>query len=137
MHRPSHRRVGCVLIADAQTVEGLALLACKADKVGARVLAELSWRDLVPAISLPDPSIRGEREVARFPIAPGAPAPRWRIAATAHVTPRPTGTRLSPSRSVDMGAGLSSVQRCSPPGAVVLAVVRGAGGGRCGEGTSG
>jgi transposase len=66
MHRPSHRRVGCVLIADAQTVEGLALLACKADKVGARVLAELSWRDLVPAISLPDASIRGGREFARF-----------------------------------------------------------------------
>jgi transposase len=30
------------------------------------VLAELSWRDLVPAIWLPDPSIRRERELARF-----------------------------------------------------------------------
>jgi hypothetical protein len=32
----------------------------------ARVLAELSWRDLVPAIWLPDPTIRRERELARF-----------------------------------------------------------------------
>jgi hypothetical protein len=29
------------------------------------VFAELSWRDLVPAIWLPDPSIRRERELAR------------------------------------------------------------------------
>jgi transposase len=55
-----------VLIADAQKVKGLAPLACKTDKIDARVLAELSWRDLVPAIWLPDPSIRRERELARF-----------------------------------------------------------------------
>jgi transposase len=30
------------------------------------VLAELSWRDLVPAIWLPDPSLRRERELARY-----------------------------------------------------------------------
>jgi transposase len=30
------------------------------------VLAELSWRDLVPAIWLPDPTVRRERELARF-----------------------------------------------------------------------
>jgi hypothetical protein len=41
-------------------------LACKTDKIDARVLAELSWRDLVPAIWLPDPSIRRERELARY-----------------------------------------------------------------------
>jgi transposase len=36
-------------------------------KIDARVLAELSWRDLVPAaIWLPDPTIRRERELARF-----------------------------------------------------------------------
>jgi transposase len=34
-----------VLIADAQKVKGLAPLACKTDKIDARVLAELSWRD--------------------------------------------------------------------------------------------
>jgi transposase len=34
-----------VLIADAQKVKGLAPLACKTEKIDARVLAELSWRD--------------------------------------------------------------------------------------------
>jgi transposase len=47
-----------VLVADAQKVKGLAPLACKTDRIDARVLAELSWRDLVPAIWLPDPSLR-------------------------------------------------------------------------------
>ncbi len=55
-----------VLVADAQKVKGLAPLACKTDKIDARVLAELSWRNLVPAIWLPDPSIRRERELARY-----------------------------------------------------------------------
>ena len=55
-----------VLIADAQKVKGLAPLACKTDKIDARVLAVLSQRDLVPAIWLPDPSIRRERELARY-----------------------------------------------------------------------
>jgi transposase len=55
-----------VLVADAQKVKGLAPLACKTDKIDARVLAELSWRDLVPAIWLPDPCIRRERELARY-----------------------------------------------------------------------
>jgi transposase len=44
-----------VLIADAQKVKGLAPLACKSDRIDARVLAGLSWRDLVPEIWLPDP----------------------------------------------------------------------------------
>jgi transposase len=55
-----------VLIADAQRVKGLAPLACKTDKVDARVLAELSWRDLVPAIWLPTPGVRAERERSRW-----------------------------------------------------------------------
>jgi hypothetical protein len=55
-----------VLIADAQKVKGLAPLACKTDKIDAKVLAVLSQRDLVPAIWLPDPTIRRERELARF-----------------------------------------------------------------------
>jgi transposase len=45
-----------VLVADAQRVKGLAPLA----------LAELSFRDLVPAIWLPDPQVHRERELARF-----------------------------------------------------------------------
>jgi transposase len=55
-----------VLIADATKVKGLAPLACKTDKIDARVLATLSARELVPEIWLPDPSIRRERELARF-----------------------------------------------------------------------
>ncbi len=55
-----------VLVADAQKVKGLAPLACQTDRIDARVLAVLSRRDLVPAIWLPDPSVRRERELARF-----------------------------------------------------------------------
>jgi transposase len=55
-----------VLIADAQRVKGLAPLACKTDKIDARVLAELSLRDLVPAIWLPTPELRRERAVSRY-----------------------------------------------------------------------
>jgi transposase len=55
-----------VEIADAQKVKGLAPLACKTDRIDSRVLASLSHRDLVPAIWLPDPSVREERELARF-----------------------------------------------------------------------
>jgi transposase len=55
-----------VEIADAQKVKGLAPLACKTDKIDSQVLALLSQRELVPAIWLPDPRIREERELARF-----------------------------------------------------------------------
>ena len=72
-----------VLIADAAKVKGLAPLACKTDKIDARVLAVLSHRDLVPEIWLPDRRVRREREQARFSDAPGqapldaqAPHPR-------------------------------------------------------------
>jgi transposase len=55
-----------VEIADAQKVKGLAPLACKTDRIDSLVLATLSHRDLVPAIWLPDPEVRSERELARF-----------------------------------------------------------------------
>ena len=55
-----------VLVADAQRVKGLAPLAWKTDKIDARVLAELSVRDLVPAIWLPTVELRREREISRF-----------------------------------------------------------------------
>ena len=55
-----------VEIADAQKVKGLAPLACKTDRIDAWVLAELVRRDLVPAIWLPTPEVRAERERARF-----------------------------------------------------------------------
>jgi transposase len=59
-----------VEIADAHKVKGLAPLACKADRIDSQVLATLSQRDLVPAIWLPDPEVRSERELARFRLHP-------------------------------------------------------------------
>src|SRR3954466_8522774 len=55
-----------VEVADAVKVKGLAPLAAKTDRIDAWVLAELSRRDLVPAIWLPDPAVRAERERARW-----------------------------------------------------------------------
>jgi transposase len=55
-----------VEIADAQKAKGLAPLACKTDRIDAWVLAELARRDLVPAIWLPTPAVRAERERARW-----------------------------------------------------------------------
>jgi hypothetical protein len=55
-----------VEMADAQKVKGLAPLACKTDRIDTWVLAELARRDLVPAIWLPDPRVRAERERARW-----------------------------------------------------------------------
>jgi transposase len=53
-------------VADAIKVKGLAPLACKTDRIDAWVLAELSRRELVPAIWLPDFTQRAERERARW-----------------------------------------------------------------------
>jgi len=55
-----------VEVADAQKVKGLAPLACKTDKIDAWVLAELSRRELVPAVWLPGFEQRAERERARW-----------------------------------------------------------------------
>ena len=55
-----------VEVADAQKVKGLAPLACKTDRIDAWVLAELSRRELVPAIWLPGFAQRAERERARW-----------------------------------------------------------------------
>src|SRR3954451_25199420 len=55
-----------VHIADAVKVKGLAPLAAKTDRIDAWVLAELSRRELVPAIWLPTPGVRAERERARW-----------------------------------------------------------------------
>jgi transposase len=66
VHDTLERQGWEVEIADAQKVKGLAPLACKTDKIDSMVLAVLSQRDLVPAIWLPDPHIREERELARF-----------------------------------------------------------------------
>ena len=55
-----------VAIADALRARGLAPLVAKTDRIDAWVLAELARRELVPAIWLPDPEVRAERERARF-----------------------------------------------------------------------
>jgi len=55
-----------VEVADAQRVKALAPLTAKTDQIDARVLAELSVRDLIPAIWLPPPQTRGMRELGRF-----------------------------------------------------------------------
>src|SRR5216683_3245649 len=55
-----------VRIADAFKVKGLAPLACKTDRIDSWVLAELGRLSLVPEIWLPDPTVRAERERARF-----------------------------------------------------------------------
>lgn len=55
-----------VRIADAVKSRGLAPLACKTDRIDCWVLAELARRELIPEIWLPDPSVRAERERARF-----------------------------------------------------------------------
>ncbi|MEA3510232.1 MAG: IS110 family transposase [Actinomycetota bacterium] len=57
-----------VEIADAAKVKGFAPVTAKTDRIDAAVLADLSRRDLIPAIWLPDPQTRSVRELVRFRI---------------------------------------------------------------------
>src|SRR5215212_223864 len=66
VHDQLELRGWTVEIADAVKVKGFAPLAVKTDKIDAWVLAELSRRHLVPAIWLPTPGVRGERERVRW-----------------------------------------------------------------------
>jgi transposase len=52
-------------IADARKVKAIAPLACKTDRVDARVLAELARRDLVPSVWVPTLDDRAIRERLR------------------------------------------------------------------------
>jgi transposase len=54
-----------IQIANARKVKGVAPLACKTDRVDARVLAELARRDLVPALWVPSLDERAVRELLR------------------------------------------------------------------------
>ncbi len=54
-----------VQVAHARKVRDIAPLACKTDKVDARVLAELRRRDLVPELWVPPPEDRALRERLR------------------------------------------------------------------------
>jgi transposase len=82
-----------VLIADATKVKGLAPLACKTDKIDARVLATLPARDLVPEIWLPDPAVRREAGARRCAIGDRAALHLWKgssdpLTARMHAAPR-------------------------------------------------
>jgi transposase len=66
VHDELERQGWEVEIADAARVKGLAPLACKTDRIDAWVLAELSRRELVPAIWLPSPEVAAQRERVRF-----------------------------------------------------------------------
>jgi hypothetical protein len=90
-----------VEIADAQKVKGLAPLACKTDKIDSWVLAELSRRDLVPAIWLPTPAVRAERERAR-----------WRLHLVRHRTA--LKNRIHPARVRPSVPGVRSVRHRRP-----------------------
>ncbi len=54
-----------VQVAHARKVRDVAPLACKTDKVDARVLAELRRRDLIPELWVPSPEDRALRELLR------------------------------------------------------------------------
>ena len=105
-----------VSIADAQRVKGLAPLACKTDKIDAQVLAVLSHRDLVPAIWLPDPRVREERELARFRLhlVKHKSALKCRIHSTLINFGPPA---RSPTCSAPRATGFSRVCACPSPGA--------------------
>ena len=110
-----------VLIADATKVKGLAPLACKTDKIDARVLATLSARDLVPEIWLPDPTHPPRARAGALPAAPGPPshdaeephprrADRLRPAVPGLRSVRPRRPRAArpPRRSPTRGAATST-----------------------------
>jgi hypothetical protein len=65
VHDPLEEHGWEVLIADATKVKGPVPVACKTDRIDARVPATLSARELVSEIWLADPGVRRERELAR------------------------------------------------------------------------
>ena len=54
-----------IRLADARKVKAIAPLACKTDRVDARVLADLARRDLIPDVWVPDLDERANRERLR------------------------------------------------------------------------
>jgi transposase len=71
-----------VQIAHARKVRDVAPLACKTDKVDARVLAELCRRDLVPELWVPPLE---DRRAARAPAPTDAPRPDARLGDEPHL----------------------------------------------------
>jgi hypothetical protein len=72
-----------VEVADARKVKNVAPLACKTDKVDARVLAELCRRELVPALWIPSLEERALRERLKRRLHLSASGPRPRTASLA------------------------------------------------------
>ena len=54
-----------IRLADARKVKAIAPLACKTDRVDARVLADLARRDLIPEVWVPSTDERANRERLR------------------------------------------------------------------------
>src|SRR5215217_6865635 len=94
-----------VEVADARKVKNVAPLACKTDKVDARVLAELCRRELVPALWIPSLEERARR-TGSAPCAGGREGPtavsRFMVGAAA--VPGGWPARGHTARSVDARA---------------------------------
>jgi hypothetical protein len=120
VHDTLEREGWDVEIGDAQKVKGLAPLACKTDKIDSKVLATLSHRDLVPAIWLPDPRVREERELARFRLhlVLGATGRRLHSARRAGASvPQADSTSAlsSPTSALVTAIGSAAIARCCAP----------------------
>lgn len=104
-------------IANARKVKAVAPLACKTDRVDARVLAELARRDLVPALWVPSLDERALRELLRrrMHLVRRAPRPR-----TAPSGCSPSGDCAPASPACASPARLSAwpSRACRPPGAI-------------------
>src|SRR5215218_7598688 len=107
--------VGCgwqVEVADARKVKMVAPLAAKTDKVDARLLAELSRRQLVPALWLPSLEERALREQLRRRMH----LVRLRTSAKARIAGLQTqwGVRIS-LRRLRRADGLTLLERAGVP----------------------
>jgi len=114
VHDQLERHGWDVEIADALKVKGLAPLACKTDRIDAWVLAELSRRELVPALWLPDPDVRAAREPASACIS-SATAPRSSSACMRSCS-RTASPAPSPISSASLAAACSSAWHCPSRG---------------------
>ncbi len=102
-----------VQVADARKVKTVAPLAAKTDKVDARLLAELSRRDLVPALWLPSLDDRALRERLRRRMH----LVRLRASAKARIAGLQTqwGVRVSLQR-LRRADGMALLERAGMPG---------------------
>ena len=108
-------------IADARKVEAIAPLACKTDRVDARVLADLARRDLVPGVWVPplddrairerlrtDPVPRGQRVVLYFYPAALTPGRAVTFHLVRHASPQETAMLPSAVSLQSISSGSSA-----------------------------